>query len=341
MKSRVAVVILNWNGAKFLEQFLPNVIEYSKKDATVYVADNASTDNSVELLKQKFPEVSLIINPENGGFAKGYNQALSNIDAEYYILLNSDIEVTPNWISPIINLMEEDALIAACQPKILSYHDKKLFEYAGAAGGYIDHFGYPFCRGRIFSTLETDFGQFDDIQEVFWATGACLFIKSDLYWKVGGLDEDFFAHMEEIDLCWRLKNLNYRIMYCGHSSIYHIGGGTLPKSSSRKTYLNIRNNLVMLYKNSPNNQLFKIFFARFFLDGVAAVKFMISGGIKDFIAVIRAHLSFWRTLKVTKKKRKSSSHHHVSYIYKGNIVSDYYLLGKKYFTEIDQQKFTL
>lgn len=338
MKSRVAVVILNWNGAKFLEQFLPNVLEYSKADATVYVADNASTDNSVALLQEKFPDVKLIINPENGGFATGYNKALAQIEAEYYVLLNSDIEVTPNWIPPIIHLMDEDPSIAACQPKLRSYFNRNQYEYAGAAGGFIDHFGYPFCRGRIFNTLETDFGQYDDIQEIFWATGACLFVKADAYWKVGGLDDDFFAHMEEIDFCWRLKNQGYRIMYCGHSCIYHIGGGTLPKSSSRKTYLNIRNNLTMLYKNVPGNQLFFVFVARFFLDGIAALKFMASGGIKDFWAVTRAHASFWRTFKHTREKRKKTIRHNVSCLYQGSIVSDYYLMGKKFFSELHLEK---
>lgn len=340
MRSHVAVVILNWNGAKFLEQFLPGVIEYSKADATIYVADNASTDGSVALLQEKFPEVNLILNNENGGFASGYNKALAQIDAEYYVLLNSDIEVTPNWISPIIHLMEEDPSIAACQPKILSYYQRNSFEYAGAAGGFIDLFGYPFCRGRIFQSLETDFGQFDDIQELFWATGACLFISSKAYWQAGGLDDDFFAHMEEIDLCWRLKNMGYRIMYCGHSAIYHIGGGTLPKSSARKTYLNIRNNLIMLYKNLPKYRLFPVFITRFFLDGIAALKFFASGGFQDFWAVTRAHLSFWRTFKKSKAKRKPFIHHSVSCIYQKSIVSEHYLMGKKFFSELTHEKFS-
>lgn len=246
---KTAVVILNWNGRKFLKKFLPDVIKFSKKDAEVIVADNASTDDSVAVLKADFPEIRIIENKSNGGFAKGYNQALKLIDAEYYILLNSDIEVTENWINPVIELMESDKNIAACQPKIRSYHEKEKFEYAGAAGGFIDKFGYPFCRGRIFQSLEEDKGQYDDTVEIFWATGAALFIRAELYHKLGGMDDDFFAHMEEIDLCWRLKNEGYKIMYCPKSTVYHVGGGTLPTSSSWKTYLNFRNNFFLIYKN--------------------------------------------------------------------------------------------
>ena len=245
--TKTAVVILNWNGKKFLEQFLPYVIKHSSSDAEVIVADNASNDDSVEFLKNNYPEIQIINNNENGGFSKGYNEALSKIDAEYYVLLNSDIEVTENWIKPIIDLMDSDKSIAVCQPKLRSYHQKEMFEYAGAAGGFIDKYGYPFCRGRIFNSIEVDNGQYDDTCEVFWATGAAMFVRAELYHKFGGLDNDFFAHMEEIDFCWRLKNEGYKIMYCADSVVYHVGGGTLPKNSSRKTFLNFRNNFNLLY----------------------------------------------------------------------------------------------
>ena len=225
----IAVVILNWNGREFLRKFLPSVILHSSSVAEVIVADNASTDSSVEFLQQNFPQVRIITNLTNGGFAKGYNDALAEVAADYYILLNSDIEVTPHWIEPVIKLMESDPLIAACQHKLRSYHQPEKFEYAGAAGGFIDKYGYPFCRGRIFQDIETDNGQYDDVKEIFWATGACMFVKADLYRQFGGLDADFFAHMEEIDFCWRLKNGGYKIMYCPESIVYHVGGGTLPK----------------------------------------------------------------------------------------------------------------
>jgi GT2 family glycosyltransferase len=336
---KVAVVILNWNGKKFLEQFLPNVILYSKEIAEVFVADNDSTDDSVNYIKSCFPEVRLILNTSNGGFSKGYNDALKQIDAEYYVLLNSDIEVTENWIEPVIRLMDSDPLIAACQPKLLSFFERNKFEYAGAGGGFIDKFGYPFCRGRLFLSLEEDIGQYDDIKEIFWATGACMFVRSSLYYKYGGLDEDFFAHMEEIDFCWRMRNYGYKIMFCSDSKVYHIGGGTLPKSSSRKTYLNFRNNFTLLYKNLPKNKLIPVFAVRLILDGVAAVKFLLEGGFQDFIAVTRAHFSFYRNFKAIRRKRKLQIQKPLNQIYQGSIVTDYYLRKKKKFTELDQDKF--
>jgi GT2 family glycosyltransferase len=336
---KVAVVILNWNGKKFLEQFLPNVILYSKDIAEIFVADNASTDDSVNYIRSNFPEVRLIQNTSNGGFSKGYNDALKQIEAEYYILLNSDIEVTEKWIEPIIRLMDSDPMIAACQPKLLSFYEKNKFEYAGAAGGYIDKFGYPFCRGRLFLSLEEDQGQYDDIKEIFWATGACMFVRSSLYHKFGGLDEDFFAHMEEIDFCWRLRNYGYKIMFCPDSKVYHIGGGTLPKSSARKTYLNFRNNFTLLYKNLPKERVIPVFAVRLILDGVAAVKFLLEGGFRDFIAVTRAHFSFYRNFKSISRKRKLQIQKPLNQIYQGSIVTDYYLRKKKKFSELDQDKF--
>ena len=337
---KVAVVILNYNGRKFLEEFLPNVIENTSSVADIIVADNKSTDDSVDFMKKNFPNIKLILNDYNGGFATGYNIALRQIEADYYVLLNSDIEVTPNWITPIIDLMESDMSIAACQPKILSYHDKTKFEYAGAAGGFIDKYGYPFCRGRLFQDLETDESQYNDTKEVFWATGACMFIRASLYHRYGGLDDDFFAHMEEIDLCWRLKNLGYKIMYCPDSTIYHIGGGTLPKSSARKTYLNFRNNLSLLIKNLPEGKVFGIIFYRFFLDWIAAVKFLFDGSFADFFAVTRAHLSVLKHIPALKKKRSQYTHNKVSQVYQKNIVFKYFLEKKRLYSELDERDFS-
>lgn len=337
---KIAVVILNYNGKAFLEKFLPNVIEYSSNVAEIIVADNKSTDDSVDFIQKNFPNIRLIINDFNGGFATGYNVALRQVEADYYILLNSDIEVTPHWIEPVVELMERDETIAACQPKILSYHDKTKFEYAGASGGYIDKYGYPFCRGRVFQELEIDNGQYDDVKEVFWATGACMFVRASLYHKYGGLDDDFFAHMEEIDFCWRLKNLDYKIMYCPDSKIYHIGGGTLPKSSAKKTYLNFRNNLSLLMKNLPDGTVFWTIAYRFFLDWIAAFKFLCDGSFADFVAVSRAHLSFLRHIRVLRKKRKKYTQKKVSQIYQKNIVFKHFLEKKKLYSELDENDFS-
>jgi len=336
---RIAIVILNWNGKQYLEKFLPGVVQTCHDIAELYVADNASSDDSVSFLKLHFPQVKIIQNSANLGFSGGYNIALKQIEADYYILLNSDIEVTPNWIEPVITLMESDASIAACQPKILSYFDRNRFEYAGAAGGFIDRFGYPFCRGRIFQNIEKDYGQYDDNTEVFWATGACFFIKAAKFHEVGGFDDDFFAHMEEIDLCWRLKHAGYKIFYCAQSKVYHIGGGSLDKSSSRKTYLNIRNNSTLLYKNLPRKQLYPVFIARFFLDMMASFKFLIDGGFKHFVAVARAHLGFYFSYKKNRVKRSKINHQQVTKIYKGNIALEHFLLGKKTFNQLDKQNF--
>ncbi len=338
---KVAVVILNWNGREFLREFLPTVLKYSANVAEVIIADNASTDSSLELLQQNHPEVRIIQNLTNGGFAKGYNDALSHIEADYYVLLNSDIEVTENWISPVIKLMESDPLIAACQPKIMAFHDREMFEYAGAAGGFIDKYGYPFCRGRLFQTLEKDHGQYDDVAEIFWATGACMFVRADLYKKYGGLDQDFFAHMEEIDFCWRLKNEGYRIMYCPTSTVFHVGGGTLPKKSSLKTYLNMRNNIVLLYKNLPTNELLPVFIKRLLLDAIAALKFMVDGGMSDFYAVFKAHTYFYRTYLRHRKKRKAIHQKPVSQIYRGNLVVDYFLRKRHLFSDLPGDRFKI
>ncbi len=337
---KTAVVILNWNGREFLKKFLPNVIKFSKDDAEIIVADNASSDDSIALLKSDFPDVRIIENKSNGGFAAGYNQSLKLVDAAYYVLLNSDIEVTENWIKPVIDMMEKDGMIAACQPKIRSFFEKDKFEYAGAAGGFIDKYGYPFCRGRVFQSLEEDKGQYDQACEIFWATGAALFVRAELYHKLGGLDDDFFAHMEEIDLCWRLKNEGYKIMFCPESTVFHVGGGTLPKSSSRKTYLNFRNNFFLMYKNLPQKRILKTILARLILDAAAAMKFLLQGGVADLWAVIRAHLSFYRNLRTLKQKRKAIHQKEVSSMYLSNIAFDHFLHGKKTFTELNPDKFS-
>jgi len=292
-KIKTAVVVLNWNGKAWLEKFLPTLVKHSQV-ATVFVADNASTDDSVDYVKINFPTVKTIINASNGGYAKGYNDVLKHIDSEYFVLINSDIEVTAGWLSPIIALMDNDKQIAACQPKILDYNNKNNFEYAGASGGFIDNLGYPFCRGRIFDSVEEDKGQYNDAIEVFWATGACLFVRAVHYNEVGGLDEDFFAHQEEIDMCWRLKNKGYKIMVEPKSVVYHVGGGTLNAGSPFKTHLNFRNNLFMLFKNLPTSSLFTIIPMRLVLDGVAALTFLNKEkGLEHVLAIAKAHFSFY------------------------------------------------
>lgn len=339
----VAVVILNFNGKFFLENFLPNILKHSAPHQ-IYVADNGSTDDSVAFLKLHFPLVKVIENNFNYGYAQGYNEALARIHTDYFILLNSDVEVTEGWIDPVIDLMRRDPSIAACQPKVLDHADHSCFEYAGACGGYIDKYCYPFCRGRLFTSIEKDDGQFDDAIEVFWATGASLFVNAKAFWKVGGLDNDYFAHMEEIDLCWRLKNVGYKIYVQPKSIVYHIGGGTLNKFSSRKTFLNFRNNLVTLTKNHPSKNLFFKILYRMVLDGIAAFRFLFTGTPKHFFAVIRAHFSYYGMIPSTLQKRKVMQNldgflFSTSCIYKGNIVFDYFLKKKRKFSSLDKERF--
>ncbi len=291
MEKRISVVILNYNGAEMLRRFLPSVIEHSP-EAEVIVADNASTDNSIEVMRNTFPSVRLIELDKNYGFADGYNKALREITNQYYLLLNSDVEVTAGWLAPLLTFMDSNKDVAACQPKLLNYKEKHLFEYAGGAGGFIDRYGYPFCRGRIFDTIEQDNGQYDSMCDLFWATGASLMIRSDDYWSAGGLDGTFFAHMEEIDLCWRLRSRGRRIVCLPESTVYHVGGATLAKSNPRKTFLNFRNNLLMLYKNLPPKELSSVMLRRSLLDYIAAAKFLLSGNIADFKAVISARREF-------------------------------------------------
>lgn len=327
--SKVAIVILNYNGQRFLEKFLPSVIQNADA-CEIIVADNASTDNSVPFMTQTYPEIRLIQLLYNSGFAGGYNEALKQIKATYYILLNSDIEVTPNWIAPVIELMNANPNIAACQPKIRDYHKPSYFEYAGAAGGYIDWLGYPFCRGRIFDTCEPDTGQYDDAREVFWATGACMFVRADVFHESGGFDAQFFAHMEEIDLCWRMKNAGYEIYYTPTSTVYHVGGGTLHKSNPRKTFLNYRNGLAMMYKNLPDNQLFSIIFMRLVLDGVSSIKFLLAGSFKDIWAILKAHFAFYAMIP----RLERTSPKPLKDIYPKSIVLAYFLKKKKTFGEL-------
>ena len=294
---KVAIVILNWNGRKMMEQYLPSVVEYSRGEAEVIVADNGSTDDSVVWLSEHYPHLRVIPLDQNYGFAEGYNQALRQVDSEYYVLLNSDVEVTHHWLTPLIEEMDAHEEIAACQPKLLSMTNRDAFEYAGASGGFIDRYGYPFCRGRVFDVVEDDNGQYDDAKEVLWATGACMMIRAKDYWEAGGLDGRFFAHNEEIDLCWRLHRMGKHIFCFPESTVYHVGGGTLPKSNPRKTFLNFRNNLTMLWKNLPDNELQHVMRMRFFLDYLAAFQTLIlNHNWGDFKAILSARRAFkrWR-----------------------------------------------
>lgn len=332
--SRTAVVILNYNGEKLLRQFLPSVIQYSR-EATVIVADNGSTDGSVALLEKEFPDVRIIRLDQNYGFCGGYNRALEQVDADYYVLLNSDIEVTDGWLRPMVSLLDQDPSVAAVHPKILSFHQRHLFEYAGAAGGLIDALGYPFCRGRIFAYVEEDHGQYNDQRQVFWATGACMMIRSALYHRAGGLDEDFFAHMEEIDLCWKLQRANHRIFYCGASTIYHVGAGTLGYDNPRKTYLNFRNGLSLIFKHFDTSEMVYKLPLRVALDWLAAFLFLLQGKGASFAAVFRAHFHFLRNLRRDWRKRtlirQEAPGYSRSAIYQGSIVFDYYVRGKRKF----------
>ncbi|GMT44820.1 MAG: glycosyl transferase family 2 [bacterium] len=334
-----AVVILNFNGVGFLKKYLPAVIRHSE-GAEIVVADNASTDDSVEFMKHEFPQIRLLENKENAGFTGGYNWALSQVESDYYVLLNSDIEVTPNWLQPVIDLMESDKTIAACQPKIRSIFQKDRLEYAGASGGFIDQWGYPFCRGRIFENVEKDHGQYDDVREVFWATGACLFVRANVYHRLGELDEDFFAHMEEIDFCWRAKNEGYKIMVQPASVVYHVGGGTLPKSSARKTYLNFRNNFMLLYKNLPQNRLWKVFAVRLLLDGLAGVRFLLQGHFRDIAAIVKAHFYFYGHLGILKQKRARLKQKQVSGVYRGSLIFAHFFKRVKTFSTLNPKKFS-
>lgn len=338
---RAAVVILNWNGKKLLEKFLPGVIANSQPDATVMVADNGSTDDSVYWLRSQFPELKIILNKKNYGFAGGYNEALKEVNADYFILLNSDVEVTPGWIVPMLDLMDKEKQTGACQPKILSYDKKEYFEYAGASGGYIDHLGYPFCRGRLFNNLEQDTGQYNDVCEVFWASGACMIVRAEVFKRINGFDPTFFAHMEEIDLCWRIQKCGYKIKVQPASVVYHVGGGTLSKSNPHKTYLNFRNNLLMLHKNLPARKLLPVILFRFILDGIAGLKFLLSSGPADCYAIIKAHFYFYAHLQQRIQLRKQTQtlgNQPVHGIFKGSLVACYYFKRIRTFSSIPLNK---
>jgi len=324
---KIAIVILNWNGQKLLEQFLPSVVSYSK-EATIYIADNASSDDSISFIKGKYPEIPIIQNDQNGGYAKGYNDALQHITSDIYCLLNSDIEVTENWLVPIIETFKSDTNIATVQPKILDYKDKTKFEYAGAGGGFIDKYGYPYCRGRIFDTIETDTGQYNDTIDIFWASGACFFIKSDVFHNLNGFDEAYFAHQEEIDLCWRIQNTGFQIKYVGASTVYHVGGATLTTQNPKKTFLNFRNSLFNLLKNTPKNKGFGLIFTRLCLDGIAGVKYLLEGKPLHTLAIIKAHFSFYANLSKMLKKRKKTAKK-TGYFQTKSIVWDYFISNKK------------
>lgn len=335
-QQKIAVVILNWNGKKHLAQFLPSVIKFTPSYIAIIVADNGSTDDSVTFIKEKFPQVLITKNENNGGFAKGYNDALKQINADIYILLNSDVEVSENWINPLIERLNSSDKIAACQPKILSYIEKSKFEHAGAAGGFIDKFGFAFCRGRIFDFNETDNHQYNQSTEIFWATGACLAIKADLFHQLNGFDEDFFAHMEEIDLCWRLKNKDYQIWYEANSTVFHLGGGTLNYNSPQKIFLNFRNNLFLITKNKASKFIFLDLFIRLVLDGIAGVFFLINGNFNGIVAVLKAHFAFYASFnKMLQKRKQLTQKDNLSGIYNKSIVWNYFIKRKKKFSELN------
>ncbi len=327
---KIAVVILNWNGAKLLQQFLPSVLRYSP-EATIFVVDNASTDDSIAVLKTHFPSVQIILNQDNYGFAKGYNEALKNLNFDIYALVNSDIEVTENWLQPILYKFKKEPQTAIIQPKILDFKNKEFFEYAGAAGGYIDQYGYPFCRGRVFDTIEKDHQQYEDETEIFWASGACFFIQSEVYHALQGFDDDFFAHQEEIDLCWRAINLGYHIQYTPKSVVYHVGGATLQQGNPKKTYLNFRNSLLMLVKNLPKSQLIPILFLRLILDGLASIQFLLEGKPKHTLAILKAHFAVYYLLPRFYKKREANQI--TSYFKTKSIVYFYYIKKQTIFAK--------
>ncbi len=333
---KVAIVILNWNGKNYLEKFLPSVLATTYANMEVIVADNGSTDDSIHFLTTIYPNIQLIRLDKNYGFAKGYNEALKQVTANYYVLLNSDVEVIPGWIQPMVNLLENDKTIAACQPKLLTFHNKKLFEYAGGAGGWLDKYGYPFAKGRIFDVFEEDNGQYDKVEPVFWASGAALFIRSSVYQDMKGFDEYFFAHQEEIDLCWRIQLAGHKIYSCPTAVVYHVGGGTLPKGNSLKTFLNFRNNRIMLSKNLPFSKKLIVVPVRIFLDGVSAVKGLLSGDAGYFMAIIKAHLAFIKWWLFHKKQSvfPASKRAALSGLLPKNVAWLHFVKKKKYFSEI-------
>ncbi|MFD0750332.1 glycosyltransferase family 2 protein [Mucilaginibacter calamicampi] len=338
-KPKVAIVILNWNGVNHLRSFLPSVLTSSYPNLEIVVGDNASTDSSLAFIESMYPSVRVIRNNENYGFTGGYNRVLAQVEADYYILLNSDVEVHPGWIEPVIELMESDPLIAVAAPKILDFNKKDHFEHAGAAGGFIDSFGYPFCQGRMFYEIETDNGQYNTSREVFWASGAAMFIKKKCWDEAEGFDERFFAHMEEIDLCWRLKNRGYKIMYCADAEVYHLGGGTLNTENPFKTYLNFRNNLLLLKKNLPFWRGASIIIARFFLDLTALLRFLSEGKRKDAWAVSKAHQNFVRNIfKSEKEHHRGKLPIRLTGMYRGSVVLAFFVKKCHKFSCLDKNR---
>ena len=340
MKPTIAIVILNWNGRKYLEQFLPFVLASTYAGKEIIVADNASTDDSIAFLSEYYPQVRVISLARNYGFAGGYNEALKQVDCDYYVLLNSDVEVEPGWIEPILELMENDRSIGACQPKIRMFARRELFEYAGAAGGWLDFLGYPFARGRVFDVCEPDRGQYDTPEPIFWASGAAMFVRAALYHRLGGLDGYFFAHQEEIDFCWRLQLADYKVYACPQSVVYHVGGGTLPKGNERKVFLNFRNNLIMLAKNLPAGQLAWKMPLRLLLDAISALKSLFAGQAIYFVAIVEAYFAFIKWVLFSRKQsifphKKSGKLHGLS---SRSVVWQYFVLGRKTFTEIMRGK---
>lgn len=333
-----AVVILSYNGTKWHELFLPQIVADAHTGYDVVLADNASTDNTLQYVQQNFPTVHTLRIEENHGFANGYYEALKQIKAKYYILLSADFEVTPGWFPPLHRAMEQDAMLAACQPKIRYWREREMFEYAGAGGGFMDKYGYLFCRGRIFFDIEKDLGQYDDNIEVFWASGGCFMVRADLYHKVGGLDNELYAHMEEVDLCWRLKNAGYKIGYIGSSTVYHVGGSVISYGSTQKLYYNFRNNLILLLKNEKRSKLVWLFPLRLLLDGVAGLRLLLTGNGKQTLTIIKAHFHFYRTLGNWRAKRKANqaliTARNEEGIYRRSIVWDYFLLRKKLFSAL-------
>jgi len=331
---KIAIVILNWNGRELLEKFLPSVVKYSLEDAEVYVADNNSSDTSIAFLKEKYPQVKIVQNSVNGGYAKGYNDSLQHIKADIYALVNSDIEVSENWLKPIKKVFEKNSQTAIVQPKLLDYKNKSKFEYAGAAGGFVDFMGYPLCRGRIFMDLEQDRGQYDDVADIFWASGACFFIRSAVYHQLKGFDEKYFAHQEEIDLCWRVQNEGYKIKYVGESKVYHVGGATLQESNPQKTYLNFRNSLFTVAKNVPKRFVFFVILLRLLLDGVAGVKFIVELRPVHTWAILKAHMSFYWNLPKLITKRRALSFKQTNYYCCFSIVWQHFIMGKNRFDQL-------
>lgn len=338
----IAVVILSWNGIRHLQQFLPSVVEHTR-DAEIWLADNGSSDGSADFVRRNFPAVKILELGSNFGFAGGYNKALDMLSHDYFVLLNSDVEVSPSWVEPVLNLLQNDASIAAAQPLVLDFNRKTYFEHAGAAGGYLDRDAYPFCAGRIFNSFEENNGQYSGNREVFWASGASLFVRASVYRECGGLDPDFFAHMEEIDLCWRIKDRGYKIYTCGQSRVYHLGGGTLSKDNPRKTFLNFRNNLYLILKNDFRPWLFFRFLRRFLLDGIAGLRFLTEGKPAFFLAVLRAHFSFYATFFKTYAKRlnnkKSLRNPNPTGLFRKSILFSYFLKKQQKFSELDPGDF--